>query len=79
MKNRSFRILQIFLLFTAFGVNFNSNSVDAYCKLKNGTLTIHNEIPGKLLEGYKKSDDYTNVIVEGQMSKADFMKLSLIA
>lgn len=79
MKNRSFKILQIFLLFIAFGINFNSNSVDAYCELKNGTLTIHNEVPGKLLEGYKKSDDYTNIIVKGQMSKADFMDLSLIS
>ena len=60
MKNKSFKILSISLLFIAFGIILHFNSVDAYCELKNGTLTIHNELSGKLSQEYKKSDDDYN-------------------
>lgn len=80
MKNKSFKILSIPLLFIAFGIILNFNSVDAYCELKNDTLTIHNEFSGKLSQEYKKSDDdYKNIVVKGPMSKADFVDLSLIS
>ena len=59
MKNKFFKILLPVALFVILGLVFNSNSINALCKIENETLIIHNEIPGKLLEEYKTSyDDY---------------------
>ncbi|MBQ6143648.1 MAG: leucine-rich repeat domain-containing protein [Clostridia bacterium] len=80
MKNKFFKILLPVALFVILGLVFNSNSINALCKIENETLIIHNEIPGKLLEKYKTSyDDYKHIIVKGPMSKDDFMDLSMIS
>ncbi|MBQ6143647.1 MAG: leucine-rich repeat domain-containing protein [Clostridia bacterium] len=80
MKNKLFETLLPVALFVILGLVFNSNSVNALCKIENETLTIHNKTPGELLEGYTTPHDkYKNIIVTGALSTLDFMDLSVLS
>ena len=78
MKNKLLRTFGFLIISITFTIGLTCIPVHASWKCENDTLTIHNEIPGKLNNelmnrfGLK----YERIVITGEMNSLDFYDLS---
>ena len=78
MKNKLLRTFGVLIISITFTIGLTCIPVHASWKCENDTLTIHNEIPGKLNNelmnrfGLK----YERIVITGEMNSLDFYDLS---